>query len=413
MLRQVLFQGLGGWRLGVAWASALLGWILLGSAIQCGRILEQSLSRQDAFLSPAYLIIHKPVPLLSVLGKTGAGFSEAEIAELRKQPFVDAVEPFVANRFQARATFGDNLLMPELETDLFFESVPDSFLDLRPEGWSWPSDPPCLPIILPRDYLVLYNFGFAPSQNLPQISEVLIRQMRFTVHLAGRGKTADIPGRIVGFSDRLGSILVPRAFMDWANSQWGEGRDQYAKLVIKARNSDGQALQAFLDQKKYQCNTEQLRTARVTAALRFALEGVFFMGVLVAALAFWVISLSLQLLITRNSESLKRLIFLGYHPRQLLARYMGLMGVTILVMHGLALLVLYFSIDASVRLVNRYGFPVGPSSLGPTVVVLSLGAISIAALFWGFLRWAIYRLAAPNKTRKPGLLNSTPGGGHA
>jgi hypothetical protein len=122
MLLRVLFQGLGGWRLGVAWASALLGWIILGSAIQLGWIMEQSFHRQDAFLSPAYLIIHKPVPLFNIFGKASVSFTEAEIAELRQQTFVDAVEPFVANRFQARASFGDNVFMAGLETELFFES---------------------------------------------------------------------------------------------------------------------------------------------------------------------------------------------------------------------------------------------------------------------------------------------------
>ena len=47
-------------------------------------------------------------------------------------------------------------------TYMFFESLPADFLDEVPEGWSdWSSEDPVVPIIISREFLNLYNFGFA------------------------------------------------------------------------------------------------------------------------------------------------------------------------------------------------------------------------------------------------------------
>lgn len=47
--------------------------------------------------------------------------------------------------------------------------------------------------------------------------------MTLDVRLSGRGRTERMKGRIVGFSNRLNTILVPQAFMEWANATLGDG----------------------------------------------------------------------------------------------------------------------------------------------------------------------------------------------
>lgn len=62
-----------------------------------------------------------------------------------------------------------------MRTYLFFESVPDRFLDVRSDEWGFEEGSEFVPIILPRNYLNLYNFGFASTRGLPQVSEDLVR----------------------------------------------------------------------------------------------------------------------------------------------------------------------------------------------------------------------------------------------
>ena len=46
-----------------------------------------------------------------------------------------------------------------------------------------------IPIIIPRNYLNLYNYGFAKSQGLPQISEGIFQRVSLGIEVAGNGRT--------------------------------------------------------------------------------------------------------------------------------------------------------------------------------------------------------------------------------
>ena len=73
-------------------------------------------------------------------------------------------------------------------TDMFFESVPDDFVDIK-----WPASATShdagqmseVPIILPRTYLALYNFGFAQTKNLPKLSEGVVSMIPMDIRLRG------------------------------------------------------------------------------------------------------------------------------------------------------------------------------------------------------------------------------------
>lgn len=71
-----------------------------------------------------------------------------------------------------------------------------------------------------KDYLTLYNFGFATTRNMPQLSEGLIGTVPMTMTLSGNGLHETLPARIVGFSSRLNTIAVPQSFLDWANERY-------------------------------------------------------------------------------------------------------------------------------------------------------------------------------------------------
>ena len=66
-----------------------------------------------------------------------------------------------------------------------------------------------VPIILPRSYLAIYNFGFAQSQSLPKLSEGVVGMIELGIVLRGDGREERLKGRVIGFSSRLNTILVP------------------------------------------------------------------------------------------------------------------------------------------------------------------------------------------------------------
>ena len=107
-----------------------------------------------------------------------------------------------------------------ISTDMFFESVPDAFVDVSLDKWHFDEGTQTIPIIIPRNYLNLYNFGFAQSRNLPKLSEGVMGLIQMDINMRGNGHVEQYKGNIVGFSNRLNTILVPQSFMEWANQNF-------------------------------------------------------------------------------------------------------------------------------------------------------------------------------------------------
>ena len=140
-----------------------------------------------------------------------------------------------------------------MSTALFFESVPDSIVDVDPELWKFNPSAPEIPIIISKDYLTLYNFGFAASGNMPMLSEGMIGSVPLTITISGAGNTTTLPGRIVGFSSWLNTVAVPQAFMDWAHERFGEpGVAQPSRLVIEVTDPANPEIDEYLSRHDYE-----------------------------------------------------------------------------------------------------------------------------------------------------------------
>ncbi|NJN34497.1 MAG: hypothetical protein HC817_09820 [Saprospiraceae bacterium] len=102
-----------------------------------------------------------------------------------------------------------------------------------------------------KDYLALYNFGFALSQGLPQFTPNTIRQVTIDISLRGNGHEQTFSGRVIGFSDRINSILVPPNFMTFANNQFGDQPDAgVSRLLVKVKNPFDKRFTKFFIRKK-------------------------------------------------------------------------------------------------------------------------------------------------------------------
>jgi len=377
----------------MAVGSALLGWLLLFGGLQFWFLVDHNLIRRGDLLAPEFCIVHKPVPLIGLPGGTGITFKEAEIADIKNQRFVQALAPFECSRFQAHASIVFRSWLSGLETDLFFESIPDDYLDVDLKDWAWTPGTDRVPIIMPREFLVLYNVGFARSQNLPQFDETLVRQVPFTVRLSGQGQNREFAGRIVGFSDRIPSVLVPQAFLRWANATLGEGQAPPSRLILKTDRTAGPELERFLKARKYLYNVERLRSSKLASLMLLLVYVVLGFGVLILGLALGVLALSFQLLIVQNRERLERLIRIGYDPGRLIWHYVPpVLGVLVLAnVAGMAFLI--WGTGQAIRLFSNYGYTMEPVSIRSCALAMALLAVLIGVWHSLALRRRLLRLA--------------------
>jgi hypothetical protein len=198
MIRRLLWKNYGKWQILGASFGALAGLLLLMAVIQFYFEMENVLQTNKDLLDPEYIVINKRIGLLETLNFRDAIFDKAEVEEIRQQPFVEKVEGFISNDF-ALSAYTESARFPDFFTDLFFEAIPDDYLDIKSDEWNWRQGQRTIPIILPQEYLNLYNFGFAPSQGLPQISPTTMGLVNFRISITGNGKTELFNGRISGF----------------------------------------------------------------------------------------------------------------------------------------------------------------------------------------------------------------------
>ncbi|MCC8035092.1 MAG: ABC transporter permease, partial [Rikenellaceae bacterium] len=209
-----------------------------------------------------------------------------------------------------------------MSTYLFFESVPDRFLDVRSDVWRLDTLGRMIPIIIPRNYLNLYNYGFSRSQGLPQVSEELFGAVSIDLSLAGNFRRENFTGVIVGFSDRLNTILVPQEFMEWSNGVFGGGKTpSVSRVIAEVTDASSDELARYLTSKGYE--TEGENAGRGTGAffLRVITAIVIAVGLVITLLAFFLLILGIFLILQKNSDKLRDLMLLGFSPRQVSGPY--------------------------------------------------------------------------------------------
>ena len=321
MLQKLLRQNISIPQLAGYAFAALTGMSIIFAAFCFSRDIRPLFEPAAGLFNPEYMVVNKKVTFGSLFNNRLTIFSEDEIEEIRQQRFVKSLTYFTPARFRIQARTIPSSQIPAFYTDLFFESVSDKLIGIDPKDWQWDPAVGEIPIIIPRDYLNLYNFGFAGSQGLPQISEALVQQITFRVFLMGNNRREEYIGSIAGFSDDLNTILVPEDFMYWANERFGEGDDDISRLIVETYNPADPAIAEFFARKdEYDVNNNDNR-GKLSYFLSLLIKIVMTVGVLIMLPAIGLMLLSINLLVYKNQETLGNLVLLGYRRSSLALPY--------------------------------------------------------------------------------------------
>lgn len=301
----------------------LCGMVIILMGVQFYRDVLPVFIQGDSFMKEDYVIVSKQVSTLgSVMGRNSA-FSKSEVRELEEQPFTKSVGEFTTARFKVSAGMG--LQGMRLSTALFLEAVPDRYVDIDLKDWTFLPGQEEIPIVLPRNYLNLYNFGFAQSRSLPQLSEGVMGMMKLDIRMSGKGQSKQMWGRIVGFSDRLNTILVPEAFMDRANAIYGESKEAGpSRLILEVNNPADDRIAKYFEEKGYEAEGDKLDAGKTAWFLRVIVGIVLMVGLVISVLSFYILMLSVYLLLQKNTRKLENLLLIGYSPVRVALPYQSL-----------------------------------------------------------------------------------------
>jgi hypothetical protein len=287
-----------------------------------------------------------------------------------------------------------------LKTDLFLESVEDAFIDIQTNDWGWKEGSTDVPVILPTDFINLYNFTYAPARGLPQISKNTAELFSFKIIL-GKGFNPTIyTGKIAGFSNRITSMIVPISFMKYANEKFAEAgnRDQnYYRLIVEVKPQKLNQFQQFIRGKGYETNEELLKSGKFSSLLHAILSIVFILGIIMIINAFFGFLLYLQLVITRSKYELETLLRIGYPHHRLVRWYANGVGLMLMLIGTMAFAGLYFIQHTMSAFVSEYGFEF-PAGLNIWVLISGLLIVSLLFIIFRIsLRKQIYSLSLPGK----------------
>ncbi|MBC7423584.1 MAG: hypothetical protein H7334_09050 [Ferruginibacter sp.] len=290
-----------------------VGVLLLLSSVQMYSNINQLIRDKNTRKNGADFISITKTITNENMGKDNR-FNEADIQDLKAQPFIEDAAPLKANAF--KVTAGAGSLIP-FSTDIFVEALNDKFIDTVPANFIWKEGDEMVPIIFSTDFLEMYNV-FAPSWDLPQMSEKTASSVSIFLRCHGHNGEKQYRARIVGFSDRVNSILVPENFLGLQNKQL-EGIENVtaSRVFLKTTDANNPQLLSYLTQKDYHVNKDKTKFGRVKSVLQSIVSGLAGFGVLVILLAMVLFSFYLQLMVAKSKDNLQLLLTLGYSPKWL------------------------------------------------------------------------------------------------
>jgi len=359
----------------------IVGAVIILFGVRAYRDVTATFQDPEGAIANNYLVI---TPGISGFG--GNVFTPEEIAQLQAQPGVDSIGAFRTCTFKVNASLED-LGIP-VSTAMFIESIPDAFLDVDLRAWhaevyesrqSYITEPSLfVPVILPRAYINVYNFGFAASRGTPQMDEALVKLKSFHLRCRGRGMDHCYTARVVGFTDRINTILVPEDFLAAAEDKYGSAVPVgVSRLIIKPDGRNDDALLEYLNAQNYHFDGTGVDSMKIVSLVRGIAFVVILLGVVVSLLAFFLLVVSIHLLIEKNKDKNATLIALGYTRAEVCRPY----EVTALALNFLSLLIALLATGSLYGMLEGVLLRYNPDFEGTGMGFITLVAAALMVVF--------------------------------
>ena len=303
--------------LSVFFVANLIGMVVILGGIQVYSDIKPLVAGDNALIGNDYVVISKPVKRLN--SKTS--FSVDEIKELKAQDFTLRLGEFTPAQYKVYG--GLNIAGQGFSTYLFFEAIPDEFVDVKSKEWKFQKTKHRVPIIIPRNYLNLYNFGFSQtSEQLPQITESMMKDLELDLTLSGGNRSDKFKGKVVGFTDRLNTILVPQEFIEWSNKRYAKHEEvKISRLILEVENPSDPKLLDYFEVHGYVAEDKPAESNKALFLLQLGVGVIIGIGLLFSILSLIILTLSIYLLLQKNIDKLRTLIQIGYKPATVATPY--------------------------------------------------------------------------------------------
>ena len=138
------------------------------------------------------------------------------------------------------------------------------------------------------------------------------------INITGQQGIVHYYARVVGFSDRITSVLVPQQFMDWANAKFGTTQQaQPSRVVIKTNDPGNPQLVSYLKEHGLSTDADKTRFSKYRQVVNLVVKVSGGIGAVMFLFALLIFTLFIQLTIASSKEDIALLVTLGAAPKQL------------------------------------------------------------------------------------------------
>jgi hypothetical protein len=316
----------------------LLSFILVLTCIQLYSNANALLGKKSSD-SNYWITMSKTINPDNIGRKELIGFNTKDIEEIKSWKEVKDIYPVVSNDFKVSADGGSFI---PFYTDMYLEAVDNEAIDIKDLSEFVVKDN-TIPIIISREYLNLYNYGFALNQGLPQITENFAKKIEVNINITLKGKNLKYKGKLIGLSDRIHSVLVPKKFLDSINATQAytqAHKDINTRILVKVNDVSDQDLIAKMTNKGYESNQESLRSAKIKGKLFLVLRAIAFIGIFIFILCIFMIVnfIKMQFLEKQDEVSIK--YSLGYSPKKMVSSISRFFSINVAIVLVISLILL-------------------------------------------------------------------------
>ena len=367
-ISRLFLKGKSKGQLRVAMLALGLGASLLLFSIQLISHVVSLTTENEQKASSKFLTIVKHVGYGSTFGLVSNFFSKEEVKAIGEEPFFEEVVPVRSNAFEV--AIKGNQFLP-FYSELFLQSVPNHFIDIEVEDFSW-KEGESVPLIVSSHFYNLYNHGFAPSQGLPSLPKSLLLNKSFTLSLSGNKGAQSVRCHVFGFSDRINSLIVPSSFLDWGNKSLAGKEGEITMVMAKVNDSSSPAISNYLTNKGYVVNKEQLSSDHARLILTAIISFFAILALVIFVLSVLQITVYTKLVIAENKDLVFNMVLMGYDLKMIARPLLFQFASNFLKLYFVVLGVVLFSLWVMQYYLTEFNFEVPYMSVSTMICCLIL-----------------------------------------
>ena len=368
LIRKLLFANQDKKQVFFAFFGVLIGFVFI--SISTHYLIQlNKLDKSSDILNSNTITIQKQVSTSSTLTISNNTFSNEEIVFYQNLSFIEKVVSVENNDFPVELK-SDDPLVPYFRSDIYIQSIPSNFLDVKSTLWKWDKEDKTVPIILPRDFVYMMN-NFLSSAGMPQLSDEILKDVKFKVQLGNDEENSQYNAKIIGFTNEISSILVPENFMNYGSEMFGEKMNKkYTQLMLKSKKGKFGLVEELIKKNHLEVKKNQLIEGKLKSMLTILLSSISFVSLIVVVLSMIVLIQYLQLLITKNAYEIRTVLRLGYTIKSIVIQYVLYVFLYLIMVMFLIVLVDIFSFTKINTLLKTSGFVIESVSYLNVVMVL-------------------------------------------